>query len=119
MIGPGDLQLSTIKLRQNWSYSTWPLTQKSTNDIATLNGFPLISSSTAGNLGVIFDQAVSLNFYITAISRTAFFNLHNIAKTRQLLFQKDVEKLVHAFVNRIQNLLPHQQSLNKAGTIIS
>ncbi len=64
------------------------------NDIVTLNDITLASSTTARNLGVIFD----LNTHIKQTSRTAFFHLCNIAKIRPILSQKDAEKLVHAFV---------------------
>ncbi len=55
----------------------------------------LASSTTVRNLGVIFDQDLSFNSYIKQISRTAFFHLHNIAKIRHILSQKDAEKIVH------------------------
>ena len=45
------------------------------NDIATLDGITLASSSTVRNLGVIFDQDMSFNSHINQISRTAFFPL--------------------------------------------
>ena len=68
------------------------------NDIATLDGITLASSTTVRNLGVIFDQDLSFNSHIKQISRTAFFHLRNIAKIRHIMSQKDAEKLVHAFV---------------------
>ena len=68
------------------------------NDITTLGGITLASSTTVTNLGVIFNQDLSFNSHIKQISRTAFFHLCNIAKIRHILSQKDAEKLVHAFV---------------------
>ena len=68
------------------------------NDITTVDGFTLASSSTVRNLGVIFDPDMSFNSHIKQLSRTAFFHLRNIAKIRPILSQKDAEKLVHAFV---------------------
>ena len=68
------------------------------NEITTLDGITLASSSTVRNLGVIFDQDLSFNSHIKQISRTAFFHLRNIAKIRHILSQNDAEKLVHAFV---------------------
>ena len=50
------------------------------------------------NLGVIFDPDLSFNSLLKQISRTAFFHLRNISKIRNVLTQKDAEKLVHAFV---------------------
>ena len=69
------------------------------NDIATLDGITLASSTTVRNLGVIFDQDLSFSSHIAQISRTAFFHLRNIAKIRHILSQNDAEKLVHAFVS--------------------
>ena len=68
------------------------------DEITTLDGINLASSSTVRNLGVIFDQDMSFNSHIKQISKTAFFHLHNIAKIRHILPQNDAEKLVHAFV---------------------
>lgn len=68
------------------------------NNIASLDGITLSSSTTVRNLGVIFDQDLSFNSHIKLISRTAFFHLRNIAKIRHILSLKDAEKLVHAFV---------------------
>jgi len=58
----------------------------------------LASINTMRNLGVIFDQNLSFDAHIEQLSRTAFFHLRNIAKFRNILFQSDAEKLLHAFV---------------------
>ena len=68
------------------------------NDIATMDGFTLASSTTVKNLGVIFDQDMSFNSHIKQMSRTAFFHLRNIAKIRHILSLKDAETVIHAFV---------------------
>ncbi|XP_037607481.1 uncharacterized protein LOC119477468 [Sebastes umbrosus] len=74
------------------------LRNKLSNDIVTLDGIALASSTTVRNLGVIFDQDMPFNSHIKQTSRTAFFHLRNIAKIRHILSQNDAEKLVHAFV---------------------
>uniref|UniRef100_A0A8D3CNL5 Reverse transcriptase domain-containing protein n=1 Tax=Scophthalmus maximus TaxID=52904 RepID=A0A8D3CNL5_SCOMX len=66
--------------------------------IVTLDGITLASSSTVRNLGVTFDQDMSFDSHIKQVSRTAFFHLRNIKNIRNILSQKDAEKLVHAFV---------------------
>ncbi|MDF4316827.1 reverse transcriptase family protein, partial [Vibrio parahaemolyticus] len=68
------------------------------DDIVSLDGIALASSTTVRNLGVIFDQDLSFNSHLKQTSRTAFFHLRNIAKIRPILTRKDAEKLVHAFV---------------------
>ena len=68
------------------------------NDIAALDDIALASNETVRNLGVIFDPDLSFDLHLKQISKTAFFHLRNISKIRNLLTQKDAEKLVHAFV---------------------
>ncbi|MDW1542860.1 reverse transcriptase family protein [Vibrio sp. YT-17] len=68
------------------------------DDIVSLDGIALASSTTVRNLGVTFDQDLSFNSHLKQTSRTAFFHLRNIAKIRPILTRKDAEKLVHAFV---------------------
>ncbi|XP_034541124.1 uncharacterized protein LOC117814108, partial [Notolabrus celidotus] len=68
------------------------------NNISTLDGISLASSTSARNLGVLFDQDLSFNSQIQQISRSAYFHLRNISKIRHFLSQSDAEKLVHAFV---------------------
>uniref|UniRef100_A0A8C9XHM2 Reverse transcriptase domain-containing protein n=1 Tax=Sander lucioperca TaxID=283035 RepID=A0A8C9XHM2_SANLU len=75
-----------------------PLRTSLAEDIITLDGIALASSTTVRNLGVIFDQDLSFNAHLKHTSRTAFFHLRNIAKIRNILSQNDAEKLVHAFV---------------------
>ena len=68
------------------------------NQIATLDGITLTPSTTARNLGVIFDQDLSFSSHIKHVTRTAFFHLRSITKIRNILSQSDAEKLVHAFI---------------------
>ncbi|MDF5005136.1 hypothetical protein P3575_24015, partial [Vibrio parahaemolyticus] len=68
------------------------------DDIVSLDGIALASATTVRNLGVTFDQDLSFNSHLKQTSRTAFFNLCNMAKIRPILTRKDAEKLVHAFV---------------------
>lgn len=69
------------------------------NDIATLNGITLASSTTIRKLGVIFDQDLYFNFHIKLFLRAAFFHLRNTAKICQnILSQKDAETYVYVFV---------------------
>ena len=74
------------------------------SNIVNLDGTALASSTTVRNLGVIFDQKLSFNWYVKQISRTVFFHLRNIAKIWHILSQEDAEKLVNAFVtSRLDN----------------
>ncbi|KAK0150315.1 hypothetical protein N1851_008767 [Merluccius polli] len=61
------------------------------NQIPTLDGITLTSSTTARNLGVIF----SFSSHINHVTRTAFFHMRSIAKIRNILSQSDAEKLAN------------------------
>ena len=54
--------------------------------------------SSARNIGVVFDQEMTLAEHVTTICKTCFLHLMNIAKIRDSLSQKDTEILVHAFI---------------------
>ena len=46
----------------------------------------------------MFSQNLSFDAHIKQVSRTAVFNLRNIAKIRNILPQGDAEELLHALV---------------------
>ena len=68
------------------------------NQIVTIDGVTLSSSTTVKNLGVTMDQDLSFSSHIRHVTKTAFFHLRSIAKIRNILSQSDAEKLVHAFI---------------------
>ena len=55
--------------------------------------------SSARNIGVVFDQEMTLAQHGTTICKTCFLHLRNIAKIRDSLSQKDTEILVHEFIS--------------------
>ena len=55
--------------------------------------------SSARNLGVIFDNRMSLNEHIAKICKSSQYHLSNIGKIRKLLDQNTTEILLHAFVS--------------------
>ena len=62
-------------------------------------GFDILSSSSARNIGVIFDKKLSLECHITAVCKSCFFHIHNIWKIRKWLSVTACETLVHAFIS--------------------
>ena len=71
--------------------------------------FPQISSlqvgnsavrlaSSAKNLGVIFDDSVTMSDHVSSICKSASYSLYKIGKLRRFLDQASTEKLVHAFI---------------------
>ena len=55
--------------------------------------------SSAKNIGVVFDQEMTLVEHVTAICKTGFLYLRNKAKLRDNLSQKDTEIFVYAFIS--------------------
>ena len=55
--------------------------------------------SSTRNIGVVFDQEMTLVEHVITIWKTCFLHLRNIAKIRDSLSQKDTEILVHAFIS--------------------
>ena len=61
---------------------------------------PIIeASSSARNIGVIFDSHVNLEKHVMNTCKMAFYHLRNIARIRNCLSQDDAEKLVRAFIS--------------------
>ena len=55
-------------------------------------------STLVRNLGVIFDNRMTMRDQITALCRTAHFHLRNIGRIRKSITDDACEKLIHAFV---------------------
>ena len=51
------------------------------------------------NIGVTFDNTVTMSFHINNIVKVAFYHLRNIAKIRKYINVTTAEVLVHAFIN--------------------
>jgi hypothetical protein len=56
-------------------------------------------SSFATNLGVIFDETLSLEQHIKQVCKSSFFHLRNISRIRKYLTPESTEVLIHAFVS--------------------
>ena len=55
-------------------------------------------SPTVKNIGVLFDDSLSLVPHVTATCKSAFYHLRNIYKIRRFLTPETTESIVHAFV---------------------
>ncbi|XP_056618644.1 uncharacterized protein LOC130433018 isoform X2 [Triplophysa dalaica] len=64
----------------------------------TIDGCSIKSSSSAKNLGVVFDSTLSFESHVANTCKIAFFHLKNISKLRHMLSLSDAEKLIHAFM---------------------
>ena len=56
-------------------------------------------SNFARNIGVIFDENLTLERHVRSVTSSAFFHIRNIGLIRKYLNQEATETLVHAFVS--------------------
>ena len=59
----------------------------------------ILPSDSARNVGVIFDNTMTMVPPIHSTCKSAFYHLRNIARIRKFISPKTTETLVHAFVN--------------------
>jgi len=69
-----------------------------------LNGFAVDSviiepSTSARNIGVIFDNMMTMKDQVTAICKSSHFHLRNIGRIRKCITYEACEKVIHAFVS--------------------
>jgi len=56
------------------------------------------------NIGVFFDDALSMNNQVQHICRLAYFHINCIGKIRNLLYRKTTEIVIHSYVtSRLEN----------------
>ena len=55
-------------------------------------------STSARNIGVTFDQHMSMDKHVTNICKNCFFHLRKIARIKEYLSTSDIQTLVHAFI---------------------
>ena len=61
-------------------------------------------STVAKNIGVFFDDALSMDNQVQHICRVAYFHIHCIGKIRNLLDRKTTEIMIHTYVtSRLDN----------------
>ena len=61
-------------------------------------GIRVVSTESARNIGVMFNDVMNHEHQVQNICKVAFFHIRNLSKIRKCLTQKDTETLVHAFV---------------------
>lgn len=67
-----------------------------------INNLGFLSSmvqSNVRNLGVTFDQALSLEKHVNNLVRSCFFHLRNVARLSRMVSKPELEIIVHAFVS--------------------
>ena len=66
--------------------------------IVRIDNTPIVPNSTARNLGVIFDQHMEMDKFVSTKCQSASFALHKLGMVRTFLDLKTTKKLVHALV---------------------
>ena len=56
----------------------------------------VVSTESARDMGVIFNDVMSHDHHVQNICKVAFFRIRNLCQIRKCLTQKDTETLVHA-----------------------
>jgi len=64
----------------------------------TISNCRVAKSTSARNIGVIFDETLSLNDHVLSVCKTCVFHIHNIWKIRKHISQDACELLVNAFI---------------------
>ena len=78
---------------------TWQQLLKLKINSITVNGTIINKAKHARNLGVFFDEHLTMEHHIKKMCQKGYYHLKNIVSIRNSLKKKDTEKLVHAFIS--------------------
>ena len=77
-----------------------PQAKQDLSGLSVIVGDSIIQqSSKVMNLGIIFDQFLSFDDYISSVCRSTHFHLRNIGRIRHLLSQNATAQLIHALIS--------------------
>ena len=77
-----------------------PQAKQDLSGLSVIVGDSIIQqSSKVRNLGIIFDQFLSFDYYISPVCRSTHFHLRNIGRIRHLLSQNSTAQLIHALIS--------------------
>ena len=105
--GISDIRVWMIKNKLTIHYSKTefivfrsPLAKQDLSSLSVYVGDSIIQqSSKVRDLGVIFDQFISFDDYITSICRSTHFHLRNISRIRHFLSLHATAQLIHALIS--------------------
>ena len=66
--------------------------------VFTIDDAVIVPSSAARNIGVIFDNTMSMSCQVSAVCKSVHFHLRNISKIRKQITNEACEKLIHALI---------------------
>lgn len=75
-----------------------PYIAKPSLDTLEISGYDITPTLTSRNIGVIFDEYLSLDSQISAVCKSSCYHLRNISKIRQFISKSACESLVHSFI---------------------
>ena len=77
-----------------------PQAKQDLSGLSVIVGDSIIQQpSKVRNLGIIFDQFLSFDDYISSVCRSTHFHLRNIGRIRHLLCQNATAQLIHALIS--------------------
>ena len=68
-------------------------------DSLNFEGYSIAAKSSARNIGVLFDEALSLDQHIQSVCKSCFLHIHQLWKIRRYLSHNACVTLVHAFIS--------------------
>ena len=96
----------TVNKLKNWN---WMITYKyhqskpNTNNLQIASS-EILASPTARNLGIAFDNTLSMDAHIKNVCKATYFQIRNINEIRNVLDDDTAAKLVHALIaSRLDN----------------
>jgi len=93
------LKMNPDKTQLLWIGTSRPqLSEVAVNEVALSTG-PLGFSPVVSNLGVLFDEQLSVADHVTAVCKSCFFQLRLLRLIRSCLTMDSAETLVHAFIS--------------------
>ena len=93
------INVDQTNLPTSWNTSTEHQLRHRPVDYVTIGGHRIAHSSTAMNVGVISDRALSMDAHTKEVCRFSMFHHSNIKKIRKCLPMEVAEQLIHVFVS--------------------
>jgi exonuclease III len=69
------------------------------NSQVSVGEVPVSNTSSARNIGAIFDCHLNMVDHVNALCRACYLHIRNISRIRQYLTQDATERLIHAFIS--------------------
>jgi len=92
------LKMNSDKTQLLWIVTRPQLSKVAVNEVALSTG-PLGFSSVVSNLGVLFDEQLSMADYVTAVCKSCFYQLRQLCLIRSCLTMNSAKTLAHAFIS--------------------